>query len=809
MGSYWQDARYSLRMLRTKPGFTFIAVLTLSLGIGANTAIFSVVNAVLLRPLPFKDPERLVWFWGVQPQLSQGPHAPADFLDYQTQNSSFEQMAAFRNLSFTLTGTGEPKRVDGRIVSANYFSLLGVEAARGRVFAPADGQAGAVRVALLSHGFWQQHFGGEPQVIGRTLSLNGESALVIGVMPPNFKETDVELWINPRQSVPDLATNSQADIASLRSQNYLRVIGRLKPGVSLPQAQTDINAIGARLRQQYPNTNAARSVQLVPLHERVVGELRRTLLVLLSAVGVVLLIACANVANLMLARATARQKEMAIRAALGATRWRVVRQLLMESVLLACVGGACGWLLAVWGVDALVALSPAGTPRLSEISLDGRVLSFTMIASVLTGIVFGLFPALAASQPNLNETLKEGGREAASGGSRHRLRSTLVVTEVALAVIVLAGAGLLVKSFARLQAVKPGFDPMQQTTMLIWLSEAKYNERAARLAFITELIAQLDALPGVQSAAVANDLPLRGTDLTNYPTLEGRPPAGLNERILTGVHAIGPRYFKAMSIPLRAGREFTERDVDRSSVVTVVNETAARLFWPGEEAIGKRFRFGGGRAEWIEVVGVVGDVRHEGLQEEAGPHVYLPLLQVPWPTLKVALRSNLAPTALASAVRQQVQAIDPQQPVSDVKTMSEIMAQSVAPRRLTLSLFSLFAIVALMLAAVGIYGVIAYTVGQRTREIGIRMALGAQPRDVLKLVVGQGMLLALIGVGLGLMAALVLTRLMASLLFGVRPSDPMTFASIALLLGGVALVACYLPARRATKVDPMIALRYE
>ncbi len=809
MQTLWQDLRYGARMLLKKPGFTLIAILTLALGIGANTAIFSVVNAVLLRSLPFKEPERLVWFWGVQPMLPQANHSPADFLDYQAQNNSFAEVTAYRNLSFTLTGAGQPERIDGRIVSANYFSLLGVKTAIGRAFAPEDGRAGAARVAVLSHGFWQSHFNGDPKVIGKALTLNGESATVIGIMPPDFKETDVELWINPKQVVPDFSTTLRDDILTLRTNNYLRVIGRLKPGVTIAQAQADINSIVVRLQRQYPQTNAVRNVRLVSLHERFVGDLRQTMLVLFGAVGLVLLIASANVANLMIVRATARGKEIAIRLALGAGRWRIMRQLLMESVLLACLGGACGWLLAVWGVDLLLALSPAGTPRLSEVRLDQQVFGFTLLLSLSTGVVFGLFPALAASKTDLNQALKEVGRSAATDGRRHRLRGALVIAEVALALVVLIGAGLLIKSFARLQNVAPGFDPNGLTTMLIWLSDAKYLEARRRVAFLLELRERLSVSPGVQSVAIANDLPIRGNDSSNFPVIEGRPMPAPNERILTGIHVVSPNYFQAMGIPLLKGCELTERDNENAPLVMVINETAARSLWPGEEALGKRLKFGRDDAPWIEVVGVVGDVKHDGLHADAGPHVYGSHLQASWPTLRVALRSRLDLATVTAAVRRETQAIDPTQPVSNVKTMDEVMSDSVAPRRFALTLFNLFAGIALLLTVVGIYGVLAYTVSERTREIGIRMALGAQTNNVLRLVIGQGMKLALGGVSAGLIGAFALTRLMEDLLFDVSATDPLTFVLAPLGLALVTLLACWIPARRAAKVDPMIALRCE
>jgi putative ABC transport system permease protein len=801
----WQDLRYGVRMLLKQPGFTIAAVITLAFGIGANTAIFSVVDAVLLRPLPFRDPSRLVWFWGVQPALAQTSFSAADFLDYQAQNTSFEEMAAYRNLSFTLTGDGDPERIDGRIVSANYFALLGVETTVGRCFTPDDGQAGAARVAILSYALWQGRFNKGLGIIGRTLFLNGESATVIGIMPADFNETDVDLWTNPKRIVPDFSTTSRDDILTQRATFYLRVLGRLRPGVTLALAQADIDSVAARLRQQYPQTNAVRGVRLVSLYEKVVGDVRPMVLVLFGAVALVLLIACANVANLAAVRAMSRARETATRLALGASASRIIRQSLTESVLLAGLGGVCGWLLAEWGVQLLLALSPT-LPRLSEVGLDRRIFGFTLMLSLLTGIIFGLFPALLASRTDVDRTLKEHGRSTTATGKRIRIRGVLVAAQVALAFVVLIGAGLLIKSFAKLQSVAPGFDPTNLTTVLIWLSDEKYVDRAPRVAFLKELIRRLDALPGVQGVAIANDLPIRGTDASNYAVIEGRPeqpPGGT----LVGVHVVGPRYFQAMGIPVLSGRELNERDDERAPAVIVINETAARLFWPGQDAIGKRLKVEINGNRWIEVVGITGDVKFDGLDEEAGPHVYASILQNPW-AFRVALRSRLEPAIVGAAVQHEVQAIDSTQPVSHIKTMDQVMSDSVARRRFSLILFSLFAGIALLMAAVGIYGVVACAVGQRTHEIGIRMALGAEAKDVLRLIIGQGMKLTVIGLAIGSVVAVAFTRMMAGLLFHVSATDPVTFIIVGSLLAVIAFVACWVPAQHAN-VDPMIALRSE
>jgi putative ABC transport system permease protein len=802
----WQDLRFSARMLLKQPSFTLIAALTLMLGIGANTAIFSVVYHVVLKPLPFHEPERLVWVWGEQAARKQAPHTPADFLDYQRRNQSFAQMAAYRNMSFALGSTGQPERVDGRIVSANYFVLLGVAPRLGRSFAPEDGQAGAARLVLLSHRYWQQRFGGEASVVGQSLTLSGEPATIVGVMPPDFREAGVDLWTNPRQIVPDFVTSSRDDITGVRRNSYLSVIARLKPGVTLPQAQADMDAITAGLRQEYPDVYGSKGVRLIALHEFVVGDTKPTLLLLFGAVGLVLLIVCANVANLTMARASTRTKEFALRSALGAGRGRLIRQLLTESVLLAVAGGICGLGLATWGLRLLVALSPAAVPRLAEIRLDWRVLTFALGASLLTGIVFGVLPALTSARVNLNETLKEGGRDAGAGAG-HRTRGALVAAEFALALVVLVSAGLLIKSFWRLQKVNPGFDAARLTTMLVWPTEAKYDGAAASRAFIRELNARLEKLPGTEGIAISNDLPIRGRDSSTYPAVEGRPPLKPGEGILVGRHTVNAAYFQAMKIPLLRGRALTERDDENAPLAVVINESAANALWPGEDALGKRMKLARLDTAWAEVVGIVGEVKHDGLHLDASPHLYMSILQFPWPTLRIAVRSSLDAAAVAAAVRGVVQSLDPLQPVSDVKTMADVLTNANAGRQLSLVLFALFAVIALLLAGIGIYGVTAYSVSRRTCELGIRIALGAQRRDVSRLVIRQGMTPVLIGIVIGLSAAFFLTRWMSSLLFRVGANDPLTFAGIALLLGAVALLACWLPARRATQVDPMIALR--
>ena len=808
MRTLWQDLHYGARMLTKNPGFTLIAVITLALGIGANAAIFSVVNAVLLRPLPFKDPGRLVWVWGTVPKFGQANHSPVEFLAYQAQQTSFTEMAAYRNMPFTVTGGAGPEYVQGMIVSPNYFSLLGVPAARGRVFQPEDVRQGAPRLAVVSYGLWQKRYGGDPSLIGRSLTINGESATVIGVMPPNFQlNLSMDLWLSPSQMAPDYQMNYRGDTLAMRENHYLRVMGRLKPGATVQQAQADLNAVAARLEQQYPD-QAGHGARVVSLQELAVSDVRLTLLTLFGAVGLVLLIACANVTNLSLARATARYREIAIRAAVGARRFSLIRQLLTESVLLSLAGGLAGWLLASWGVELLLSLSPEGALRLQEARLDTTVFLFTLSVSMAAGVVSGLAPALAASKTDLVSTIKDGARGARTGVGRNRLRQGLVVAEVALALVVLIGAGLLVGSFARLTAVKPGFDPNNLMTMWIALTGERYGTVTANTRFIKELTASLEALPGARGVAISDDFPIQGTDTRDYPEIEGRGAAP-EDRTLVGHHAINPRYFEAMRVPLVKGRAFTERDDASAPPVVIINEAMANRVWPNEEALGKRIRFGGPGEPWIEVVGVVANVKHDGLHLADSPHCYSPHLQQPWPFLAIAVRSQTDQAALLASVRQAVRKIDPNLPLVQPLTMEDRMERVLATRRLTLALFSLFAVVALSLAAIGLYGVMSYGVAQRTHELGIRIALGATSRDALKSVIGQGMKLVALGLALGLGVALIGSRLMSHLLFGVSARDPLTFVVIAFLLTLVALLACWIPARRATKVDPMVALRNE
>jgi predicted permease len=810
MGDLWQDLSYGVRMLSKNPGFTVVAVLALALGIGANSAIFSVVNTVLLRPLPYQDPDRLVMVWedDTKGGYPRDTPAVANYIDWRDQSQAFEGMAAIAEQNFNLTGTGEPERIEGRLVSANLFSLLGVEPQAGRAFLPEEDQPGRDRVVVLSHGLWQRRFGSDGKIIGRTLTLNGESYTVVGVMPPGFQfpTREDQLWV-PIAFTPQQAAN--------RGRHYLEVVARLKPGVSLAQAQAEMSAIATRLQQQHTE-NTDLGAAITPLHEQVVGDIKPALLVLLGAVGFVLLIACANVANLLLARAAVRQKEITIRVALGASRSRLIRQFLTESVLLAVLGGAVGLLLSLWGVSLLKAFIPENISQVEAIMIDGRVLLFTLLVSLLTGLVFGLAPAAQASSLNLNETLKEGGRDSAAGSRGNHIRSLLVVMEVAFSLILLIGAGLLINSFLRLRNVDPGFRAKNLLTMQVVLPTFKYPDHTRRTAFYNELLGRIETLPGVKSAALTTNLPLYQQGNSISISAEGvpDPPTGQGRRPSVATRVVSPRYFQTMGIQLLQGRGFSDQDKVDSPAVAVVNETMARRFWPGQDPTGKRITPGSLTStdpdDWITVVGVAKDVRQFELTADPKPQMYLSYVQAGFfAPSDLVVSTDLEPLGLAASVRKAVWEVDKDQPVSKIRTMEEIVSESVARQRFSMMLLGIFAALALVLAAVGIYGVMSYSVAQRTREFGIRMALGAQTRDVLKLAVGHGLKLVLIGIAIGLGAAFVLTRVMSSLLYGVSATDPLTFIAISLVLVGVAVVASFIPARHATKIDPMVALRYE
>jgi len=812
MTNFLQDIQFGFRMLLKSRGLAAIAIFALALGIGANTAIFSVVNTVLLRALPYPQPDQLVWFWESQPNLEQAPFSAADFLDYQAQNQSFQQVATIRRLSFNLTGQGAAERIPGMVATPNVFSLLGVHPILGRDFLPEEGAFGAPRRALLTFGLWQSHFAGDRAVVGRSLTLDNQPVQIIGVLPANFRYggTDVLLWVNPVNVVPEVFSTFpdwERNIRNNRETHYLSIVGRLKPGVALSQAQSDINTIVARLHQQYPVTTG-HNVRLIPLRELSAGPVRQTLVILLGVVGLVLLIACANVANLLLSRAVTRRREIAIRTALGAGRLRIVRQLLTESMLLSLVGGVLGLALA-WGlVRLLVAASPEQLPRVQEIALDLRVLLFTLGVSLLTGLLFGLAPALAATRHSLGHFLKEAGRGGAEGLAHNRLRGVLVVTEVAFSLVLLVCAGLLGRSFVRMLEVNPGFRPDHMVTMWMNFTSANYAPKGRPTQFLEQLIPRAAALPGVEGVAISNDLPLEGDDTTTgLSDVEGRAPFPRGQQPLVGVHAVNPGYFRSMGIPQLRGREFSASDNANSTPVVIINQKLAETLWPGQDALGKHFHLMGDKQS--EVVGVVGNVLHNGLGESVSLESYLAFPQNPWSYVGLAVRTHGDPGAVYGAVRSLVEQIDPELPVHDMRPMEQVVAETMASRRLTLWLVGAFAALAFVLASVGIYGVMSYAVTERVHEIGVRMALGAQRRDVLRLVVGHGMRHAAIGLLLGSVAAFLAARAMTTLLFGIRPGDPLTYIGIALVLALAALLACYIPARRATSVDPMVALRYE
>jgi putative ABC transport system permease protein len=822
MHTILQDLRYGARMLLKNPGITFVVVLALALGIGANTAIFSVVNAVLLRPLPYEESDRLVFLNETSKAMDDISISYPNFTDWRSQNHVFEKIGVYNRSSYNLTGYGDAERIMTAQMSADLFSALRANAAVGRVFTNDEDKPGGTPVVVLSYALWQRRFGGQASIINQALTFNGKSYTVIGVMPQNFQyPSRVEMW------TPVGPLSGQTSWQHRGNHPGLYGVARLKPGVSFPQAQADMNSIAANLEKQYPNEIGGNGIRTQPLLEVFVSDVRRTLWVLFAAVGFVLLIACANIANLLLARASARQKEMAIRAAMGAGRWRIARQLLTESILLSFVGGALGLLVARWGIQLILRISPNAIPRSREIGLDWRVMAFTIGVAFLTGILFGLVPALQAGGVDVHETLKETGR---GTSGRHWLRSSLVIVEVATTLVLLIGAGLMIRSFYRLQRVDPGFSYEHLTSFTVAIPERKYTTIEQRNEFFRRLLENSRSLPGVAGTAAASGLPLGQNGWQTSFTVEGAPPPPPDQTPLMEACLVTPDYFQVMNIPLKGGRYFNDHD-DRSFVAgkdlgkvseeekmmagmnaIVIDEEFARRYWPNENAVGKRIRLGGSdpKAPLLTVMGVVGRVKMEGLsQDSRRVQGYFPFAQMGFSGMTVIAKASGDPNQLIAALREQVKALDPNQPIYNIRTMNEIRDESVAPERLNLTLLSLFAAIALLLAIVGIYGVMSYTVTQRTHEIGIRMAIGAQPRDVFRMVLGQGMTLALIGVAIGLLGAFGLTRLMASMLFGVEPTDPTTFAAIAALLTGVALVACYVPGRRATKVDPVVSLRYE
>ena len=808
-----QDIRFGLRMLLKSPSVSIVATIALALGIGANTAIFSVVNAVLLRPLPFPEPDSLVAVFETDTQrgMQRGSHSYPNFFDLRSQNTVFENLSCYHGSNFIMTGRGEPARLEGAVVTADLFPLLRVTPMMGRTFVPDEDKPSDNRVVVLSHKLFQKQFGGDAAILNQPITLDGRSYTVVGVMPPGFEfpiqNEPVELWttIAPDASGTEPVTNQ-------RGAHFLQVVGRLKPGVTNEQAQAELTAIAARLEQQYPDTNTRKSLRAESALAALVGDIRPALIILLCAVACVLLIACANVANLLLARATGRHKEMAIRTALGASRLRVIRQLLTESVMLSLLGGAVGLLLAVWWSDLLIALGKEDIPRAVQVGIDWRVLTFTLAVSLLTGLIFGLAPAFHSSKSDLIESLKDGGRGTSEGARRNLVRNVLVVAELAIAVVLLVGAGLLIQSLWRLQRVNSGLQPDNVLTFNVGLPEVKYNSDRQGQFFI-DLKRNLESTPGVQSASTIFPLPLSGDRFSISFEIEGRPLPP-KDHPSADFFTTGVGYFRAMGIPIIKGRDFDDRDKHGSTPVIIITETFARQQFPNEDPIGKRVKPGISSYEnedstMREIVGVVGDVRNRALSTEPRAAYYVPQTQIPFSQMVAVVKTNGEPRALIPSVTKVVAAMDQDVPLFGVKSMREYLSASVAAPRFSTTLLSIFAAVALVLTIVGLYGVMSYSVAQRTNEIGIRLALGAQSRDVLLMIVKHGSKLILIGLAIGLGLAFAFTRWIETLLFGVKTKDPFTFAAVAVVLALVALLACYVPALRATRVDPMDALRRE
>jgi putative ABC transport system permease protein len=806
METLWQDVRYGLRGLAKNPGFTAVAVLTLALGIGATTVMYAGIYAVLLRKLPFPEPERLVMIWERDsgPKESTDDPSPADLRDWQQQSQSFEQVSAMVDRVFDVTGSGEPKEIHGASVSGDLFSLLGVTPALGRTLLPEDDHPGA-RVVMISYGLWQRRFASNPQVIGQSLILDGQETSIVGVLPASFEvvNREYDLW------TPVAFTDTQAND---RRSHYLSVLGRLKRGVSLRQAETEMAAIAQRMAQLYPGTSA-NGVALVPLHQQLVGDVGSSLLILFAAVVSVLLIACANIANLLLARTSSRRKEIAIRQALGASPGRLIRQLLTESTLLGVCGGLVGLLIAEWSAGLWRTLAPQNISDLAEIQINGNVLGFTAVLCLLATILSGLMPALTFSKADPQEFLKEAGKGSFTS-LRIGIRETLVVSEVALAFILLISAGLLIRSFARLQAVDPGFHSDHLLTLRITLPRTKYANLPRRVAFYDQVVERVESIPEVKAASLITFLPLTFSGGSAILTIEGRPAPPSGQGPLASYRQVGADYFHAMRIPLLQGRFFDSPDMSDTAATAIINQTMARQLWPGENPVGKRIKLGPADSQepWVSVVGVVGDVRQFALEAPAALEVYVPYTRSAaffFAPRDLIVRTGSDPLRLAAAIKSAVWSVDSDQPVSNIQTMDEVLSQAVAQPRFYMVLLGIFAALALMLGSVGLYGVMAYSTAQRTQEIGVRMALGAEPQDVLRLVLLRGAKLTAAGLCLGLAGALAVTHLMKSLLFGVGANDLLTFVGVAVLISAVALVSSYIPARRATCVDPMVALRHE
>ena len=803
----FQDIRFSLRVMLKNPGFTLVASLTLALGIGANTAIFSVIDTVLLKPLPYPDPERLVKLYQRIESGETESISPADFLDIRSQARSFERIAAFRELSFNLTGQERPERVRGAVVTPDFFAILGIPARLGRSLMAERDKPGGARTVVISHTLWQRQYGGDREILGKSIGIDGEPRTVVGVMPEGFRFPDSELWVPSRYAAPEQPLAPKRDNSTSRDSHYFDVIGRLNRGVSLTRARAETDTIFRVLKKQYGDDEEGVGAAIVTLHEDLVGETRQALLILTGAVAMLLLIACANVANILLARGASRQREIALRGALGAGRNRLIRQILTESLLLAGAGGGLGIALAYWALAPLRALIPSEVVAGAALKPDARLLVFTAAASFAAALIFGLIPATHLTNPGLESALKEGGRGSAHGSRALRTRSLLVVSEIGLAFALLIGAGLLIRSFSRLLAVPEGFDPERVLSMQLSLPQARYPGEAERARFVARVLDRAAVLPGVVSAAVTSRLPLNPGRSTRSIDILGRTPTTAGD-IAPDYLVISPDYFRSMGIPLLAGRFFTARDNSTSPTVAIVSEAAARHFWPGEDPIGKMIQIGV-QKDWSPVVGVVGDVRQHHLDQASPLAVYLPYAQDPWPFMALVVRTGTEPAAAASAVEAAVHAVDHDEPVYGVRTMRDVVAASLSSQRSRMVLLGMLAFLALALACLGIYGVMSYSVAQRTHEMGIRIALGASSRNVLGLVVGHAMKLTLAGIAAGLALSITTAQLMSGLVYGVRTVDIATYAGVSVILAAVALVASYIPARRTLKVDPVTALRAE
>ncbi len=806
MSSYLQDLRYAFRMLLKKPGFTCIALLAIALGIGTNTVVFSTVNALMLHPFNFSTQDRLVSLWEQNLELgvTRGSVAPGNFVDWQDQNHVFEQVVAFNKRHFNLTEGEQPERVSGAQVTANFFNSLDVRAEQGRTFSTEEEQEGHAQVALLKHGLWQRRFAGDPAIVGKTIRLDSKTYTVVGIMPDDF-----EFPLNSSEIWTPLAFDAKDKVD--RASHYLEVMALLKPGVTKEQAQADLRGISGRVQEQFPEENGGRTAFVETLNASYTRGSRVYLTIMMGAVIFVLLIACANVANLLLVRASSRQKEMAVRMALGASRWRLIRQLLTESLVLAMVGGALGLLLSVWGIELLShGMPPSFTQYIAgwkKLGVDAWVLGFTLVASVVTGVIFGLAPAFQATRVNLNETLKESSKSSSESLRRNRLRSVLVISEIALSLVLTIGAGLMVRSFIQMASADLGLNPQNVLTMELALPRVKYAEPQQRINFYQELLRRVEVVPGVEKVAAVNYIPMTRSSSSVRISIEGQPAPSVGKRPYADYRVVTPQFFEAIGTRLIQGRAFTEHDDTNAPHVVIINEALARRFIPGGDPIGKRLIIDDEAP--LEIVGVAANLKNEDLDEEPETGIYVPFLQNPWYSMALAVRSKSDPAGLAPLIRHEVSALDGDQPIDNVRTMQEVVDESLSAKRLATIMFGCFAASALLLAAIGLYAVMSFTVAQRTHEIGIRMALGANPKQIQKMVVGQGLILIVVGLLIGIVGSLAMTRAMSQILYGVSPNDPLTFAGVSLLLSVTALLASYIPARKATKVDPMVALRYE